>query len=402
MTERLTDKTIANLPAPNSGNRVHHDAPNAQGKNWTPGFGCRVTAAGAKAFVLSYRTKTGRDRRLTIGTLPTWKLAAARDEAAKLKRKIDQGEDPLGDLKAARAADTVAQLCDRFIAEYLPKKRPSTSASYEALIAKYIKPELGSLKVAHLTYSDVDRLHQKITKKGSPYAANRTVAVLSKMLSLAIRWQMRTDNPCRGLERNEEQKRRRYLSGDELVRLTAALAEHADQDAANIIRLLMLTGARRGEVLAAKWRDFNLADGVWSKPAATTKQKTDHIIPLSAPARLLLAELRNAANDDAEFIFPGRFGGHRLEVKDAWALICKSAGIAGLRVHDLRHSFASHLASAGIGLHVIGGLLGHTTPTTTHRYAHLLDDPLRAATEIAGAIITGKRSGKIAAIRGDK
>jgi integrase len=401
MAERLTDKTIAALPAPATGNRVYYDAPNASGKGWTPGFGLRVTAAGAKSFVLNYRTKAGRERRFTIGTLPTWKLDGARKEAATLKRKIDVGADPLGELKAARAADTVAQLCDRFIAEHLPKTRPSTQASYKQLISLHInRPPLAGIKVADVTYSDIDRLHSKIGKT-APYAANRTLAVLSKMFALAIRWEMRADNPAVGVERKPEHKRRRYLSGDELARLTVALAGHADQDAANIVRLLLLTGARRGEVLAAKWNDLKpLADGVWSKPGATTKQKTDHVVPLSAPARLLLAELEKTAKHGAEYVFPGRLGGHRLDVKDAWHSICKAAKIAGCRVHDLRHTYASVLASAGQSLPIIGALLGHTQPSTTARYAHLQSDPLRAATEIAGAIITGKPSAEVVPIKG--
>jgi integrase len=399
MAKRLTDKIIAKLPAPAAGYRVHYDAPTVEGKDWVPGFGCRVTAAGAKAFVLSYRTKTGRDRRMTIGTLPTWSLAAARVEAANLKRRIDVGEDPLGDLKAARAAHTVAQLADRFIAEHLPKTRPSTQASYKQLISLHIKrPPLAGIKVADVTYSDIDHLHSKIGKT-APYAANRTLAVLSKMFALAIRWEMRADNPCRSVERKPEFKRRRYLSGDELARLTVALAGHADQDAANIIRLLLFTGARRGEVLAAKWDDLNLTDGVWSKLGATTKQKTDHIVPLSAPARLLLDTLSKTPGVDPVYVFPGRLGGHRLDVKDAWHSICKAAKITGCRVHDLRHTYASVLASAGQSLPIIGALLGHTQPATTARYAHLQSDPLREATEIAGAIITGKRSAKVVPMR---
>jgi len=224
------------------------------------------------------------------------------------------------------------------------------------------------------------------------FTPNRVLALFSKMMNLAIRWGWRSDNPCRGIERNQEQKRRRYLSSDELVRLAVALASHRDQQAANIVRLLLLTGARRGEVLAASWGQFDLAAGIWSKSGATTKQKTEHIIPLSAPARQLLAEL---VREDAGYLFPGRLGGHRLDVKDSWAAICKAASIKGLRVHDLRHSYASALAGAGFSLPIIGALLGHTQPSTTQRYAHLQDDPLRTATESAGAILSGQPSAEI-------
>ena len=219
----------------------------------------------------------------------------------------------------------MADLCTRFEKEYLPRKRPLTQRGYRQQIATDILPELRRVKVAAIGYADIDKLHRDLSKR-APIHANRVLALLSKMLSLAIRWGWRTDNPCRGIERNQEKKRRRYLTGEELLRLTAALALHRDQQAANIVRLLLLTGARRGEVLAAEWQQFNLEDGIWSKPGSTTKQRTDHIIPLSAPARLLLTELREPGKDGAEYVFPGRVGGHRLEIKDSWASICKSAG----------------------------------------------------------------------------
>ena len=138
-----------------------------------------------------------------------------------------------------------------------------------------------------------------------------------------------------------------------------------------------------------RWADVEA--GVWTKPGATTKRRTEHVVPLSAPARQLLA----ARERTSDFVFPGRHGGHRVNVKSNWRRVCKAAKIRGLRIHDLRHSFASQLASAGVGLHVIGGLLGRTQAQTSHRYAHLFHDTLQAATEKAGAIITGQPSAEI-------
>jgi integrase len=288
-------------------------------------------------------------------------------------------------------APTVDDLADRFEEEHLPRKRPSTANDYRSILAGHIRPALGRRKVASLLYEDIDGLHRSVTKNAGPYRANRVLTVMSKMCTLAVQWRWRTDNPCRHVPRNDEHKRKRYLSAAELERLSKALTEHDDRDAADVFRLLLLTGARRGEVLAARWRDIDLETGTWSKPGSTTKQKTDHIVPLSAPARQMLA----ARGQDSEFVFPGRSGGHRVAVKSDWARICKAAEISGLRVHDLRHSYAAQLASAGVGLHTIGALLGHSNPTTTHRYAHLFDDPLRAATEKVGAIISGKPSAEI-------
>jgi integrase len=380
MGERLTDRTVAKLATPATGNVIHFDTE-------VGGFGVRITAAGARAFILCYRNRGGRQRRLTIGSFGEWTVGAARAEARELRRQIDQGGDPLGELKEHRAAPTVSDLCDRFIAEYLPRKRPTTQHTYRLQIDNEIRPKLGRLKVAEVTFADTDRLHREINGRGTPYRANRVIALLSRMFSTAARWQWRSDNPCKGIERNQEHKRRRYLTADELVRLGKALDEYSDRQSANIIGLLLLTGARRGEVLAARWADFDAGFDTWTKPGATTKQKTEHAVPLSGPARELLVKIRRQVPADVGWVFPAN-GSHRRDVKDAWATLCRMAKIEGARVHDLRHTYASVLVSAGHSLPVIGGLLGHTTPTTTARYAHLTDDPLRRATEQAGALIT--------------
>ena len=396
MSQKLSDTIVKALPAPPKGNRIHYDSE-------VKGFGCRVTAKGARAFILNYRTRTGRERRYTIGAFPDWKTGSARTEAGELKKRIDRGEDPLAEIQADRHAKTVADLCERFEEEHLARLRERTAYDYRTQIRREILPEMRHRKVAEVTFSDIDGLHRKITRRGTPYHANRVLATLSKMFALAIRWQWRADNPCKGVERNLEQARHRYLSADELTRLSKALAESEDQQAANIVRLLLLTGARRGELQSATWDQFDLEAGVWVKPGAATKQKTLHRVPLSAPARQLLAGMRAEAG--SEFVFPSRTGGHRVEIKTAWRKLCIAAGIVttetvkgakgrervvvkpSARLHDLRHTYASMLASAGQSLPVIGALLGHTQPQTTARYAHLFDDPLRAATERVGAIV---------------
>jgi integrase len=395
MAQRLTDRTVKGLPRPEAGNRIYYD-------DLVSGFGCRVTAAGARAFVLNYRRRgDGVERRYTIGSFPDWTVAGAREEAKTLRRAVDAGGDPVGDLRAERVAPTVNDLCDRFVAEYLPRKRPSTQKTYGQQITSEVRPVLGRLKVANVAFADIDALHRAITKRGRQYRANRVIALLSCMFTMSIKWRMRADNPCKGIERNDEAKRKRYLTGAELERLSAALSKYADQDTADIFRLLLLTGARSGEVLSVRWADIDLETGVWTKPGATTKQRTDHVVPLNAPARQLLSQ---RAQSNSEYVFPGRDGGHRAYVKDAWAQICKAAKITGLRIHDLRHSYASILASSGVGLHAIGALLGHTQPQTTHRYAHLFDDHLRQATERVGEVVmpVSKPKAKVTPIRRDQ
>ncbi|HXQ13844.1 MAG TPA: tyrosine-type recombinase/integrase [Caulobacteraceae bacterium] len=412
MAQQITKDTIEDLARPEKGNRIEYDSE-------VPGFGVRITAAGAVSFIVNYRTRSGLERRYTIGSYPAWKIGAARKEAAEIRRRVRyEGFDPLADLTAEREAPTIGRLCERFKEEHLPSKRPSTQRDYEAIIDDLILPTMKHKKVAEISHSDVDALHRKISREGAhgkptPFRANRTVAVLSKMFSLAIRWGWRADNPTRGLARNQEEKRHRYLGRDELDGLIKALAVHKDKQAADIVRLLLLTGARKAEVLSARWADLDLTGGVWTKPGATTKQKTLHRVPLSAPARQLLVDLEASAKPDAEYVFPGRLGGCRIEIKRAWAELCVAADIVtrtpakdakgrdvvivtpSARIHDLRHSFASYLASSGISLPVIGALLGHTQPATTARYAHLLDDPLKQATERAAAFIAGKDSADV-------
>jgi integrase len=414
MDQKLTDSAVKGLPLPAQGNRVHYDSE-------VTGFGCRVTAGGARSFVLNYRTRAGRERRYTIGKYPEWKTSAARVEAIELKKRIDRGADPLGDIEADRGAKTVADLCDRFIEDYLLRKRPSTVRNYKAAIETYVRPALKHHKVTEVTFSDIDGLHRKITKggkrgRGAPYIANRTVAILSKMFSQAMRWGWRADNPAKGIERNHEEKRERYLSAAEIAALGKALIEHEDKQAANIVRLLMLTGARKGEVLSMRWQDLDLEAGVWTKPSAHTKQKAEHRVPLSAPAKQLLSELSDSAGEAGGFVFPGRLGGHRVEFKRAWREMCVAAQLVdtktvrdaagerkilrpSARIHDLRHTYASVLASAGLSLPIIGALLGHTQVATTARYAHLFDDPLRRATEKAGALIIGKPAAAIVPLK---
>lgn len=381
-TAHLADALVKRLPLPARGYSIAWD-------DDVPGFGCRVTTAGARSFIFNYRVKgSGQERRITIGAVGNWKTGAARNEAKRLRRLVDSGADPRGELEQEREAATVADLIARFEREHLPRKRASTIKDYRGMLNKHAKPHFGKFtKVADVTYADIDALHRKITASGSTYVANRCVAVLSKMFSLAIKWQMRSDNPCRGIERNPESKRKRYLTGDELKRLTKALAETPDRQFANIIMLLVLTGARRGEVLSMRWDALMLAKdkGVWTKLGSTTKQKTDHIVPLSALARQLLAKIKKRS----EFVFPSSDNpsGHVVEIKNGWAGLCERAGIENLRVHDLRHSFASQLVSAGELLALIGTLLGHTNPNTTARYSLLFDDPQRAAVEKVGAIV---------------
>src|SRR5246127_1973939 len=234
-TRWLTDSIIRDLRPPERGVTSTWDAPDPRGRQgWAAGFGVRVYAGGSKSFVLRYRSKTTRVEHLyKIGAYPDWNVTAARSEARELRLKIERNGDPQIDRQQSRDAPTMAMLCDRFVAEHVPKKRTATQRDYRSICENIIKTALGRRLVAAIATKDVEGLHADITKR-APFRANRMVGTLSAMLTLAVTWHMRPDNPCKGVKLNPENKRRRYLEKDELVSLTQALAKHEDQQGAKI------------------------------------------------------------------------------------------------------------------------------------------------------------------------
>ncbi len=391
----LGARLIKDLPAPERGSKIFYDGS-------PTGFAVRVTAGGVRTFVMSYTVRTNGIRRLKkIGRHGPngWTVTAARDEAQRLRKLIDAGGDPMGDIHAARAAPNVADLAELYCEERLPGKRPKTQEEDRAMLRLFVLPALGRLKVADVQHTDIAKLHRGL--KDRPTRANRVVSLCSRLFNLAIREKMRPDNPSRGVERYPEERRERYLSQAELVRLTDALGTYPNQQAADVIRLLLLTGARRGEVLGMEWPHVDLETGVWTKPSSHTKTKKLHRVPLNAAALEVLVKLKEQGLSE-RYVFAGRRPGQPLqELHRAWKRICKEAEIEGLRIHDLRHSYASILASAGLSLPIIGALLGHAQPSTTARYAHLFDDPLREATERVGAVVSsaGRPAAEVVPLR---
>jgi integrase len=385
---------VRELPAPPKGNRVYYDRPNNRGNDHTSGFGLRVTAANARSFVLNYRTADGRERRFTIGGYPTWTLLAARDEAKRLKRDVDTGGDPVKAKRELHSAPTVADLLARFEEEHLPTLRLSTQVEYRRMI-KEVTAEIGKVKVASCAFDDVARLHRKVTARGAPYRANRLVGVLSSAFNLAILWKWReAASPTKGIKKNLEHPRERFLTPAELERLTAALDGYSNQSVADAFRFMLLTGARCGEVISATWDQINFDANTWKKPRTSTKQKRDHTIPLSQPARQLLLRVRKMQTGD-DRIFPGV-----RRVQYAWEHIRAAADLRSVRIHDLRHNFASVLANSGHGLPVISKLLGHASIAVTSRYSHLYEDTLAKAADTAGAILVGKKKAPVVPMRG--
>jgi integrase len=397
MGTRLTDDLIRRLPLPEKGSRIVYDAPTPKGSDFTSGFGIRITAQGVKSFVLNFRTKERVERRFTIGRYGEWSLTAARVEARELKTEVNKGGDPVAKKRLDTHAPNMGDLCARFREEHLPSLRLSTATDYAGII-NVIEDRFGTRKVAAITIDDIEKFHGEVTRGGHLYRANRFVSLLSSMFTKAIRWRMCSDNPCKGAERNREQKRERYLSDAELARLMAVLDGWKNQRVANLIRLLLWTGCRRGEAVKAMWDQFDLEAGVWTKPGTITKTKMDHRVPLSDAAREMLVKICSEQRPSEMLVFP-----HMAQLAKPWREICQEAKITNLRIHDLRHSFASTLASAGYSLPIIGKLLGHSQPSTTARYSHLIHDVLEEATQAASKRLAAPpRKAKIVELRGQR
>jgi integrase len=387
VASRITQKIIAALHSPKTGSRIRYDGE-------IPGFGVRITSSGIVSFVLNYRIH-GRERRYTIGRHPELTATAARERALNLRRRILDGNDPLEEREQARSEPTVGDLAKQYLDRYAAvHKRPTSFRNDRQMIDGIICPRLGALRLKAVGKRDIESLHASL--KATPYRANRVLALLSKMFALATKWGWRADNPVRDIPRFHEDRRERWLSTEELSDFSKALDRYGDQNAANALRLLLLTGARAGEVLKADWTQFDLKRGIWTKPSHHTKQNKIEHIPVSEPALQLLRAMKPRGATGP--LFPGANGSARVTLRRPWVQACKAAGLAEartlngkrrtitryfpmVRIHDLRHTYASHLVSNGMSLQIVGKLLGHTQPQTTARYAHVADAALRDATD---------------------
>jgi integrase len=367
------------------------------------GFGLKVTPAGNKIYILQYRCG-GRGtptKRLTLGSHGELTPEQARTEAKRLAGIIATGGDPAS---ARAAGPTVSGLANRFLTEHVETKtKPRTNAEYRRLIEKAVLPTIGRRRVRDIARADISRLHHELRE--TPYAANRVLALLSKMFALAEKWGERPDgsNPCRHIEKYRERKRERILSVDEFGRLGDGLAASGRSVfVVAAIKLLIFTGARLSEILGLRWEWIDVERGEARLPDSKTGAKTLHLPP---PALAVLGGLPRI--DGNPHVIVGNISGAALvNLEKPWRVIRKAAGLEDVRLHDLRHAFAAVAASSGMGLPIIGKMLGHTQAATTHRYAHIASDPVKAAAaSVAGKIdaaMDSGRGGKIVPIAGGR
>lgn len=346
------------------------------------GFGVIVLPSGRRTYCVQYRNVARIKKMVKVGTHGQITTEEARSLAKKYLSEVTHGYDPAKIRKEHRKLPTINDLAHDYVLNHGEKKRPKSLAEDQKLLKNIILPSLGKEQLVHISRRDIEALHRK--HKNTPYQANRVLALLSKMFSLAIGWEWREDNPVKGIERYPEVKRDHWLKEEELQVLWKVLDEYSNQLVACVFKLLILTGARKGEVLHATWDQFDLKKGIWTKPSHLTKQKKKEHLPLSVEALEVLETMKSQTS--SSFLFPSKIPGKSIqEIKRAWDTIRKKAGFPDLRIHDLRHTHASHLVSSGLSLSIVGKLLGHTQASTTQRYAHLADEPLRQAVELFGS-----------------
>ena len=381
----LTERTIRDAkPGPKT--RIEWDST-------VKGFGLRVTAAGALAFVLNYRVD-GRERRTTIGRPGEMSLKDARQRAGEVLGEVRAGGDPLRERQERREAPTVSEGVARFFDEWVPGRiadgrlKESTVREYRKQAKLTILPALGKLKIESVTRVDVERA----VAPRAPVQRGRTLAFAQRLFGLFETWDWRPQhsNPARGIERPREEPRDRTLAPSEIEGLVAALDTIDDPVAAGVIRFLMMTGWRVGEALGLRWEDVNFETGKVTLPSTKAGRQ---IRPVAGLALELLASLPRRNSN--VFIFGGKGSGplHYRTVRARLLFACQAIGLVDVRLHDLRRSFATDMAAAGVSVFTLRDALGHKSTAMASRYARRADATLQAAQDAAAERVTAIMGG---------
>lgn len=399
-TQKLTKRRVDELLAGDKPAFCWDQAPK--------GFGIKVTPSGVKTFVFQYRLLKGRDqksKRVSIGRYGSpWTVETARIEALRMSGLVASGIDP--GVKQLLNADllTVEALCALYLEQGLGTKKPSTIATDKGRILRHVIPLIGSNLVKTITKADVQSFHDdvavgrgiQVDKRTGPRSrtlvtggkgtAARSMGLLGAIFQFAVESDLLDHNPARGVKRYRDKRRNRYLTPPEITKISAALekleGEGKSLAATHIIRLLILTGARRGEIEGLKWKEVDEINRYLSLSDSKTGQK---LVRLNDPALLVIRKWRAIIGRSGTYVFASQNGKTPYSgTPKVWKQVCQITGLSDLRMHDLRHTFASTAVEQGVPLHTIGNLLGHHDVATTQRYAHLSDDPIRDANELIG------------------
>ena len=386
MRVRITKRMLDAASVPAKDQVIWDDALN--------GFFVKLTPAGKRVFGVYYRLADGTQRRPMIGAYgPQLDVERARKRAAEILVEAGAGGDPSAARQRARLAVTVSELCDRYMKEHAARrKRPSSLRTDEMIIRRNIKPFLGARAIESVARPDVAALNSKLAD--TPIMANRTMALLSHMFNLAETWGLRPErsNPVLRIPRYPEVKRERFLSLEELRRLVGVLRNEEAYDSTPVrtldaIWLLLLTGCRLSEILTLRWDEIDVAAGLIRKADSKTGKMA---VALNKPARKRIEAIRAREPWDPQWVIPGdRLGKPLVNLEKPWRRIRALAQLDDVRIHDLRHTYASLGVSAGVSLPLIGALLNHKQPATTARYAHAAPDPVRQAADAIGEVFEG-------------
>lgn len=384
MPERIafTMASLAKIKPPSSGRKWYYDAK-------VGGLALQVTQAGSKSFYF-YRRIDGVPEKIRIGAFPDTNIDTARNVAMKYNAAVASGENPSKEKQSKRTALTIQTLFDLYLEVHaVPHKKQSSVATDKATYRRYLTAYSGR-KISSFTQADIRAIHGKIGKDSGKVAANRLHALLSKMFTVAIENESLTVNPCVGVKTFEEKSRDRFLQPEELPRFLKAVDGLENQRIANAFRLMLLTGARKGNVLSMRWEDLDLNGSNWRMPDTKANEpQTIHLSPVAVEI------LRSMERDQSGFVFPARTAGgvgHLQHIVKQWKEVCKVGELSQLRIHDLRRSLGSWMAKEGASLQVIGKQLGHHDASTTMIYSRLNLDPIRPMVD--SAVEAMMRAGK--------
>lgn len=378
--QRLTKRTVDNIFATGSDHFVWDQH--------LPGFGLRVSPKGQKSFLIQYRYQ-GRTQRMRLGRLGLITADEARKKAKVLLGEAEAGKNPALVASAKRKAPHLSDVAKRFVTEHVETRlKPRTQANYISVLKSYILPQIGHRRITEITLADLTALHTSLSEK--PSQANRCILVMSKLLNLSEKWGLRTmgSNPCGHIQLFADKKRNRFLDRTELKRLWDTLDEAyldgtAGLYAINAYKLLILTGCRLGEIQTMKW-EYIRGNRV-EFPDSKTGYKR---LPLNAAAMEILRQTPQKKGNP--YVICGeKCGAHIVNLQKSWRRVREKADLPSLRIHDLRHTFASQAVMNGTPLALVSKLLGHSKITTTMRYAHLADSELLQASEGIGDLLKG-------------